>query len=56
MKLFIAIDLEGITGVVSEDDTSRTGPKAEVARVHMRADLDAALAGCFAAALSSPDR
>ena len=41
MKLFIAIDLEGITGVVSELDTSREGPAAAAAREHMRADLDA---------------
>ncbi len=41
MKLFIAIDLEGITGVVSERDTSREGPTAQTAREHMRADLDA---------------
>ena len=49
MKLFIAIDLEGITGVVSERDTAREGPAAVVAREHMRADLDAVLEGCLAA-------
>ena len=49
MRLFVAIDLEGITGVVSEQDTARSGPAAEAARRHMRADLDAVLAGCFAA-------
>ena len=49
MKLFIAIDLEGIAGVVSELDTSRQGPAAKAARVHMRADLEAVLEGCFAA-------
>ena len=49
MKLFVAIDLEGITGVVSENDTSREGPAAKAAREHMRADLDAVLDGCFAA-------
>ncbi|MCX6373028.1 MAG: M55 family metallopeptidase [Actinobacteria bacterium] len=49
MKLFIAIDLEGITGVVSELDTAREGPAAVIAREHMRADLDAVLEGCFAA-------
>lgn len=50
MKLFVAIDLEGISGVVSERDTNREGPAAAVAREHMRADLDAVLEGCFAAA------
>jgi len=41
VKLFVAIDLEGITGVVSERDTSREGSAAVAAREHMRADLDA---------------
>ena len=49
MKLFIAIDLEGICGVVSEADTAREGAAAERARAHMRADLDAVLEGCAAA-------
>ncbi len=49
MRLFVAIDLEGISGVVSEADTERSGPAAEQARRHMRADLDAVLAGCLAA-------
>jgi D-amino peptidase len=49
VKLFVAIDLEGITGVVSERDTSRQGSAAKTARDHMRADLDAVLEGCFAA-------
>ena len=49
MKLFIAIDLEGISGVVSEADTARQGAAAQRARAHMRADLDAVLEGCAAA-------
>ena len=49
MKLFIAIDLEGISGVVSEADTARDGAPAQRARAHMRADLDAVLGGCDAA-------
>jgi D-amino peptidase len=49
MKLFIAIDREGITGVVAEQDADRQGPAAERAMRLMRADLDAALAGCAAA-------
>ena len=49
MKLFIAIDLEGISGVVSEADTAREGAAAQRARAHMRADLDAVLDGCAAA-------
>ena len=49
MRLFIAVDLEGITGVVSEQETDRSGPAAAGAWVHMRADLDAVLDGCLAA-------
>jgi D-amino peptidase len=49
MKLFIAIDLEGISGVVGEADTARQGAAAQRARAHMRADLDAVLEGCAAA-------
>jgi D-amino peptidase len=49
MKLFIAVDLEGISGVVSEADTAREGAAAQRARAHLRADLDAVLAGCAAA-------
>lgn len=49
MKLFIAVDLEGVSAVVSEADTAREGAAAQRARAHMRADLDAVLAGCAAA-------
>jgi D-amino peptidase len=49
VKLFIAIDLEGICGVVAEADTAREGAAAQRARAHMRADLDAVLEGCAAA-------
>jgi D-amino peptidase len=48
VKLFIAVDLEGISGVVSEADADREGPAAKRARARMRADLDAALEGCIA--------
>jgi D-amino peptidase len=49
MRLFVAIDLEGVSGVVAEADTERSGPAADQARRHMRADLDAVVAGCLAA-------
>lgn len=49
MKLFIAIDLEGICGVVTDRDTCGEGPAAARACAHMRADLDAVLEGCAAA-------
>ncbi len=49
MKVFVAVDLEGITGVVTEADTARDGAPARRAREHMCADLQAALDGCAAA-------
>jgi D-amino peptidase len=49
MRVFIAIDLEGIAGVALEEQIEPgTGPY-EDARRWMRQDLDAALAGCAAA-------
>ena len=47
--MFIAIDLEGICGVVAERDVDRDGFAAAAARLHMAADLDAVLDGCLAA-------
>jgi D-amino peptidase len=49
MKVFIAIDLEGICGVVAERDVDRDGSAAAAARAHMAADLDAVVEGCLAA-------
>jgi len=49
VKLFIAVDREGISGVVAERDADREGQAAEAAMRLMRADLDAVLAGCDAA-------
>ena len=46
MKLFIAIDLEGITGVLSGRETDREGSAAVAAREHMRADLEAGSGEC----------
>ena len=46
-RLFIAVDLEGICGVVTAADVARTGAAAEAARRHLRADLDAVFAGCL---------
>ena len=49
MRVFISIDLEGISGIYSEEQTE-PGDPAYVRDVDlMRADLDAALAGCVAA-------
>ncbi len=49
MRVYISIDLEGISGLYSEEQTG-PGDPAYVRDVDlMRADLDAALAGCVAA-------
>jgi D-amino peptidase len=49
VRVFISIDLEGISGVYSEEQTD-PGDRSYVRDVDlMRADLDAALAGCVAA-------
>ena len=47
-KLFVSIDLEGCTGVVTEDQTEPGRPAWEGARRLMRADLDAVIEGCRA--------
>jgi D-amino peptidase len=52
MRIYISIDLEGITGIYSEEQTNLLGPGYAAARLAMRADLDAALEGCFAAGAS----
>jgi D-amino peptidase len=49
MRLFVAVDLEGVCAVVSEADTGREGAAAAAARQEMRSDLDAVLDGCLAA-------
>ena len=53
MKLFISIDLEGITGVCSEDQVDTSGSGYPSACAAMRADLDAALEGGWSAGATS---
>ena len=48
MKVFISVDLEGITGVCAEAQTGPGTPQYATACELMRADLDAALEGCLA--------
>lgn len=48
MKLFIATDLEGISGVVSEDQTFSTGKEYELGRKLMAEDINATVAGALA--------
>lgn len=47
MKLFVSVDLEGCGGVVARDQTDPAGARNAEARLLMRADLEAALAGCL---------
>jgi D-amino peptidase len=49
VRVFISIDLEGISGVFSEEQTEPGAPAWVRDIGFMRADLDAALAGCVAA-------
>jgi D-amino peptidase len=49
MRVFIAVDLEGVTGVALEAQTDPDKPSYEDARRWMREDLDAVLDGCSAA-------
>jgi len=49
VKVFISIDLEGITGVCMEAHTTMGTPQYAEACELMRADLDAALEGCLTA-------
>jgi D-amino peptidase len=53
MKVFISIDLEGITGICTEEQTDTSGPDYTSACAAMRADLDAALEGCLSAGATS---
>lgn len=47
MKVFISIDLEGITGICREAQTTMGTPDYQLAVKSMRADLDAAIDGCL---------
>lgn len=49
MRVFVAVDLEGVTGVAVEAQTDPGQAQYEDARRWMREDLDAVLDGCFAA-------
>lgn len=49
MKVFISVDLEGITGVCHEAQTTMGTPEYAAATRWMRADLDAAVEGCLQA-------
>ena len=52
MKVFISVDLEGISGVFAEDQTTVGTAPYEAARAYMQADLDAVIEGCLAAGAS----
>jgi len=49
MKIFIATDLEGISGIVSEDQTFLAGKEYDLARKYMAEDINAAVEGALLA-------
>ncbi|MFB3897701.1 MAG: M55 family metallopeptidase [bacterium] len=49
MKIYIATDLEGISGLSSEDQTFLTGREYELARKYMANDINAAVEGALQA-------
>ncbi len=49
LKVFISVDMEGITGVVNRDDTSRTGKDYDYFRRIMTLETNAAIEGALAA-------
>jgi D-amino peptidase len=49
VKVFVTVDLEGISGVYAEEQTDPAGAGYAASRQFMRADLDAVLEGCFEA-------
>ncbi len=49
MKVFISVDLEGISGVFAEEQTTRGTEACGTAKEYMRADLDAVIEGCLSA-------
>jgi D-amino peptidase len=49
LRVFISVDMEGVSGVCTEQQTSLTGDRYREACALMRADLDAAVGGCLAA-------
>lgn len=53
MKVFISIDIEGVSGVFSEEQTKHGSGEWRRACALLRADLDAALDGCLAAGAES---
>lgn len=48
MKILISVDMEGITGVVADDQVSRTGQDYERARLWMTYETNAAIRGALA--------
>jgi len=52
MKVFISVDLEGISGVVHEEHTRRDGKEHDRARKLMTGEANAAISGAFEAGAS----
>jgi len=49
VKVFVSVDLEGISGVYAEAQTDVRTPEYQVARGYMQGDAEAAVEGCLAA-------
>lgn len=49
LKVFISVDMEGITGVVNVDDATRTGKDYDYFRQTMTREVNAAIEGALAA-------
>jgi D-amino peptidase len=49
LKIFISVDMEGVTGVVNSDDTRRTGKDYDYFRKTMTLEANAAIEGALAA-------
>ena len=49
LKVFISVDMEGVTGVVNADDARRTGKDYDYFRQTMTREANAAIEGALAA-------
>ena len=49
LKVFISVDMEGVTGVVNVDDASRSGKDYDYFRQTMTREANAAIEGALAA-------
>lgn len=48
-KVYVSVDMEGISGITCSDQTLRDGDRYVEGRKLMAADMNACIEGCFAA-------